>query len=106
MEEPQRTNIDFTWEVLLLCSRRRRGHVSSNNKPGLKHGNMLYTAHMPLSLDGSYIYIYGLDLENQFLFIFIMEQFFSSVVILCIAGEFLRIFIARGKSIHAFTSTS
>ena len=57
IEEPQHVHIDFTWEVLLLCSRRRRGHVSSN-KPGLKHGNMLYTAHMPLSSDGSYIYIY------------------------------------------------
>jgi len=57
IEEPQHAHIDFTWEVLLLCSRRRHGHVSSN-KPGLKHGNMLYTAHMPLSSDGSYIYIY------------------------------------------------
>jgi len=59
MPEPQRPHVDFTWEVLLLASRRRRGVLDrDNNCQGLKHGNMPYTGHMPLSSEGSYIYVW------------------------------------------------
>jgi hypothetical protein len=57
---PQRPHIDFTWEVLLLESRRRRGKyaASKSSTLGLKHGFMPYTGHMPLTPDGSYIYVW------------------------------------------------
>ena len=58
MAQPQRPHVDFTWEVLLLASRRRHGLLDDPKCAGLKHGNMPYTGHMPLSSEGSFIYVW------------------------------------------------
>lgn len=45
--------------MLLLASRRRCGVASNENFHGLQHGYMPYTGHMPLSSEGSYIYVWS-----------------------------------------------
>ena len=60
MEIPQRPHIDYSWDVLLLDNRRRRGVVvDKGSKGGLKQGFMPDTLHMPLTpAEGSYVYIW------------------------------------------------
>jgi len=56
---PQWPHIDYSWDILLIDSRRRRGFlVDKGSKGGLKHGFMPYTLHMPLTPKGSYVYIW------------------------------------------------
>jgi hypothetical protein len=56
---PQRPHIDYSWDVLLLNNRRRRGIlIDKGSKGGIKQGFMPYTLHMPLTPEGSYVYIW------------------------------------------------
>jgi len=58
MEIPQWPHINYSWDVLLLDNRRRRGVVvDKGSKGGLKQGFMPDTWHMPLTpAEGSYVY--------------------------------------------------
>jgi hypothetical protein len=59
MEIPQQPHIDYSWDALLLNNRKRRGIlVHKGSKGGLKQGFMPYTLHMPLTPEGSYVYIW------------------------------------------------
>ncbi len=59
MAKPQRPHVDYSWEVLLLGSRRRRTTaIGRDTNVGLKFGCMPFTMHMPLTPAGSYLYIW------------------------------------------------
>jgi len=65
MEYPQRPHVDFTWDTMLLTLRRDRFLVSlgrflvvSSDHVCLKYGHMPYTAHLSLTAEGSWIYLW------------------------------------------------
>jgi hypothetical protein len=59
MVKPQQPHIDYSWEVLLKDSRRRRPlAMGKDSNIGLKFGSMPFTMHMPLTPAGSYLYVW------------------------------------------------
>jgi len=59
MKIPQRPHIDFHWETLLLSRKKGRFASLSGEQISLKYGNMPYTAHLPLSREGSWIFLWN-----------------------------------------------
>jgi hypothetical protein len=57
MQCPQCPHVDFTWDTLLLGP-RRGCLVASSDQVCLKYGHMPFTAHLPLTAEGSWIYLW------------------------------------------------
>jgi hypothetical protein len=59
MKIHQHPHVEFHWETLLLSHKRGHSASSSGEQVTLKFGNVPYTAHLPLSPEGSWIFVWN-----------------------------------------------